>query len=256
MTVFDLYAAYYDLLYRDKDYDGESEYVAGLVREYRPGAASILELGCGTGAHAVRLAQHCWNVHGVDLSPRMVEHANARREAASGDLQTRLTFEIGDVRSFRCGQTFDAVISLFHVMSYQAGNSDQEEAFRTARSHLSAGGLFVFDFWYGPAVLTDRPKHVVRQVEDQLVEVRRETTPVMDVNANCVDVHFDVLIRSRADLRSQRVSERHRMRYLFLPEIEQRLATHGFDLVSAHAWMSRRPLDDRSWYGCVVGRVA
>ena len=56
-VVFDAYAQYYDLLYCDKDYSAEAEYVALLIRRYAPEARRILELGCGTGETSVALAR-------------------------------------------------------------------------------------------------------------------------------------------------------------------------------------------------------
>lgn len=252
MTVFDLYAAYYDLLYRDKDYSGETDYLVKLIGEATPHVRSVLELGCGTGGHAMQFAERGFEVHGIDLSDSMVERARLRRVAAAEAVAARLDFQVGDVRSFRAGRTFDAVVSLFHVMSYQTANEDQAAAFATARCHLEAGGIFLFDFWYGPAVLTDRPRHVIKEVADERIEVRRETTPAMQVNSNRVDVRFDVDIASRSGDQTKRLSETHSMRYLFLPEIEQRLGDAGFGLVSAQKWMTEEPLDDRSWYGCIV----
>ena len=62
-TVFADYARYYDLLYRDKDYAAEAEYVAGLIRKFHPSARSILELGSGTGIHASLLTEKGFTVH-------------------------------------------------------------------------------------------------------------------------------------------------------------------------------------------------
>jgi hypothetical protein len=137
-------------------------------------------------------------------------------------------------------------------MSYQTGSDDQDQAFTTARAHLDRGGIFLFDFWYGPAVLSDRPKHSVKQVSDDRIGVRRETTPVLHVNQNCVEVRFDVQITSSVDGRCQRLSEAHMMRYLFLPEIEERLSRCGFRLSSSSRWMTNESLSERTWYGCVV----
>jgi SAM-dependent methyltransferase len=253
-AVFDLYAAYYDLLYRDKDYAAETDYVAGLVRGLVPAATSVLELGCGTGGHALQLARLGFDVHGIDLSDTMVAQALARRNAAP-ELASRLHFARGDVRSHRSGRTFDAVLSLFHVISYQTTHDDLVDAFTTARVHLAPGGAFVFDVWYGPAVLSDRPRQVVKEVADERIEVRRETRPVMRFDDNVVDVHFDVQIRARQDGRTQTVSEVHAMRYLFLPELRALLAATGFALQRAERWMTGTALDDRSWYACLVARA-
>ena len=62
MNSFGLYSDYYDLLYAEKDYDHEVQYVDGLIRQYLPNAASILDLGCGTGLHAVALASQGYSV--------------------------------------------------------------------------------------------------------------------------------------------------------------------------------------------------
>lgn len=252
-AVFDLYAACYDLLYRDKDYAAEADYVARCVRELVPGAVRLLELGCGTGAHALALAARGFEVSGIDLSPAMVQRAQARR-AAAGTLAARVGFALGDVRSHRDGRCHDGVISLFHVMSYQVANEDLQRAFATARAHLAPGGAFVFDVWWGPAVLSDRPRVVDKQVADDRVSVTRHTRPVMRFEDNVVDVHFDVDIRA-ADGRCERVEELHRMRYLFGPELRLLLAGAGFALHRAEAWMSGAPLDDRSWYACVLARA-
>ncbi|MDP3028836.1 MAG: class I SAM-dependent methyltransferase [Deltaproteobacteria bacterium] len=81
-TVFSNYARYYDLLYRDKDYAAEAEYVAGLIRKFHPSAESILELGSGTGKHALLLARKGFEVHGVELSEEMINIARSNAEAS------------------------------------------------------------------------------------------------------------------------------------------------------------------------------
>lgn len=255
MKVFDLYAAYYDLLYGAKDYSAETNYVTGLIRKVTPDAKNLLDLGCGTGGHAYYFAMQGFNVTGVDLSVEMIDRALEKKRAAPPGVSPLLAFRQGDIRSCRLERRFDAVVSLFHVLSYQTTNSDQDAAFATARAHLRSNGVFVFDFWHGPAVLKDRPRHVVREVADERVIVRRETTPVMHVDDSCVDVRFEVDITSRLDDRAQRVSEVHRMRYLFLAEIEERLTANGFRTVAAETWMSGQPLGTSSWYGCVSAQA-
>ena len=45
MSVFADYGCYYDLLYRDKDYQGEAEYVADLVKRFGSVGRSLLDMG-------------------------------------------------------------------------------------------------------------------------------------------------------------------------------------------------------------------
>jgi hypothetical protein len=42
-------------------------------------------------------------------------------------------------------------------MSYQIETNEIEAVFKKVSEHLAIGGLFLFDFWYGPAVLSDSP---------------------------------------------------------------------------------------------------
>lgn len=249
-SVFDAYARYYDLLYRDKDYAAEAEYVAALIRGHSPQARRILELGCGTGSHAELLARLGFVVHGIDFSEHMVEQAQARKQRLAPEIADRLSFAQGDVRSTRTGEIYDAVISLFHVVSYQTTNADQDATFVTAGAHLNAGGLFLFDFWYGPAVLTQKPEVRVKRLDDEHIEVTRIAEPVMRPNENVVDVCYTVFVKEKQTGNVQQVREKHSMRYLFLPELE-RCARDRFDIASANAWMTQRPLGADDWAGCV-----
>ena len=137
MTVFGNYAHYYDLIYRDKDYEGEATYVDGLIRGHSSGARTLLELGCGTGRHAELLAQKGYEVVGLDLSDEMLKMANEKACAGA-------TFMKGDIRQFSLGSQFDVAIALFHVVSYQVTNEGLLSTFKCVREHLKPGGLFRF----------------------------------------------------------------------------------------------------------------
>jgi SAM-dependent methyltransferase len=246
--VFNAYASYYDLLYRDKDYAAEAEYVAAHIRKQTPRAKRILELGCGTGAHAEHLARMGYTVHGVDMSHDMLARAEVRKATLPPDVAARLSFGFGDVRTVRTGETYDAVISLFHVMSYQSTNIDLKAAFETASVHLQPGGLFLFDFWYGPAVLTQKPEVRVKRLEDDEIKVIRIAEPMMHVNDNVVDVNYTVFIEMKMNGQVEQVNETHRMRYLFLPEM-QCYCAGKFKETGNYAWMTDAPLNVDAWGG-------
>lgn len=248
MSVFESYARYYDLLYKDKDYSAEVEYVTSHIRKHAPQSEHILELGCGTGAHAEHLARMGYTVHGVDMSEEMLARAEARKSALPAEVAGRLSFSSGDVRSVRTGETYDAVISLFHVMSYQSTNDDLIAVFETAATHLSAGGLFLYDFWYGPAVLSQQPDTRVKRLEDSEIIVTRIAEPDLMVNQNLVDVNYDVFIKNKAENEIEQLSEMHRMRYFFLPEIEWYRGYVWKELVSEE-WLSGDSLSEDSWSG-------
>ena len=72
MSVFGAYSNYYDLLYEDKNYSKEVEFVSSVIRRHAPGAATVLDLGCGTGIHACAFAREGYQVTGLDRSADML----------------------------------------------------------------------------------------------------------------------------------------------------------------------------------------
>jgi len=244
--VFDGYANYYDLLYRDKDYEGEVSYLAKHIRDQLPQAGRILELGCGTGAHAEHLARMGFRIHGIDISSTMLAHAEERKASLPVEISARMSFSAGDVRTVRTGETYDAVVSLFHVMSYQTTNPDISSVMNTAACHLAPGGLFLFDYWYGPAVLLQKPSVRSKRLEDAQIKVTRIAEPVLYLNKNVVDVNYTIFVETKKTGRIRQLQETHSMRYFSVPELDCYGSPH---LIKSgdYAWMTTETPGPDSW---------
>lgn len=247
MANFQKYSAYYDLLYRDKDYAAEAKYVARTIGSARPGTRSILELGSGTGHHGRLLAALGFNVHGIERSADMVAMVHTAPAPPATAMGGSFTCEVGDVRSADLGRTFDAVIALFHVISYQTTNEDLQAAFRVAAHHLAPGGVFLFDVWHGPAVLTVQPKKRVKSVADDRFEVTRIARPELDSNRSTVKVTYEMKCKDRQSGDVVRFSEEHPMRYLFPTEIEFLARGSGMRVVTTEEFLTSRPPSPATW---------
>ena len=77
----------------------------------------------------------------------------------------------------------------------------------------------------------------------------------MHPNENVVDVEYDITIRDKATGRTQQIRETHRMRYLFVPELEVLLRNAGFALEHYEEWMTGRPADFDTWGVCFVAKA-
>lgn len=244
MPNFQKYSAYYDLLYADKDYEAEADYVVGQLRAAMPSARTILELGSGTGRHGRLLAKRGFDVHGVERSADMVEISDAAGPQ-SGPCQ--FTCQVGDICDLSLGRRFDAVISLFHVISYQTSNEALQGAFRTAADHLKPGGVFLFDVWHGPAVLTERPSRRVREVAGDGIRVKRTASPTLDTNRSTVEVVFDMECENLSAGGTSCFSETHLMRYLFSTEIDFLSETCGLRRVKSEEFLTGREPSTATW---------
>jgi SAM-dependent methyltransferase len=256
MSVFDGYARYYDLLYRDKDYAGEARHVHDIIQRHASGARSILELGCGTATHAIHLAAMGYAIHGVDRSHEMLAAATNGIQKAGPETASLIRLTEGDIRQVRLNDRFDVVIALFHVISYLPTNDDLKAAFKTAQTHLKPGGIFLFDCWYGPAVLSNPPVVRVKRMEDDETSVVRIAEPVMHPNENLVDVSYHVFIREKSLGQFEVLQETHRMRYLFKPEVEILLGNCGFRLAEFCEWMVGKDPGFSTWNVYFVAKTS
>jgi len=249
MTEFgEHYARYYDLLYRDKPYAEEASYIDRLIQERCPGAKSLLELGCGTGKHAERLARIGYRIDGIDKSPDMLA---AARRTQTGE---HVRLMQGDIRSFRLEESYDSAYALFHVIGYLTDNDDLIRAFRNIGRHLNRGGVMIFDCWYGPAVLSERPSVRIKRLADERTEAIRLAEPALSVERNTVDVGYRVFVRDTAGGKWTDFEERHCMRYLFTPEVSLFLREGGMALEASFEFMTGKNPDSGTWNVVYVGR--
>ncbi|MDQ3020510.1 MAG: class I SAM-dependent methyltransferase [Bacteroidota bacterium] len=254
MKVFASYAKYYDLLYKDKDYKSEADYIEKFIKKYKPDSKKILDLGCGTGRHAAIFAKRGFNVTGVELSEHMIEIAQIHLKN-NDTLSENLKFVQGDIKNIKLNEKFDIVMLLFHVMSYQTKNEDIKQTLKTVKEHIKPDGIFIFDFWYGPAVLAQKPESRLKKLESEDIVIERFAMPVMYINENSVDVNYKILIKEKSDGSVSEINETHKMRYFFLPEIELFFSDFELKLNYCEEWMTSNELSEKSWSALAIASL-
>lgn len=241
------YADAYDMYYHDKDYTAECDLLERIFQTYGDGPIhNILDLGCGTGNHAIPLAQRGYKLVGVDRSESMLTHA--RRKATSLPEGNSVTFCQGDIRTVDLQQHFDAALIMFAVLSYQLENADVLSALRTARQHLRPGGLLIFDVWYGPAVLHQRPAQRVKVIptpEGKLLRIVSGSN--LDVRRHICTLHLHMW-RLQGERLVAETEENHLLRFFFPRELDFFLECSGFETVRLGAFpeFSQDP-DETTW---------
>lgn len=228
MTVFGkMYADVYDTIYNTKNYNQEVDFLEEIFHKFaKTPAHTVLDLGCGTGGHSLVLDQRGYQVCGVDLSQEMLDLA--RRKAAA--LNRGGEWVQGDIRTVKVGKVFDAAVMMFAVLSYQTQNEDLQATLSNVAAHLAPGGLFTADFWYGPAVLAQRPSDRVAEWNQDGKRILRLVQSKLDSFNQTVRVQYRVLELSGIQLQRETI-EVHEMRYLFPQELGYFLTQAGFKVL-------------------------
>jgi SAM-dependent methyltransferase len=250
------YADHYDLLYGDKNYEAECDLLEEVFRRYgNTQVRTILDMGCGTGSHAIPLAKRGYKVMGVDRSAGMLSHAREKtKNTFSTQSPNTPTFIEGDVRNVDIGQRFDAVLMMFAVLGYQLTNEDVLAALRTAHQHLKPEGLFVCDVWYGPAVLAVRPSERVKVIPTKEGKLIRVASSILDTYHHLCEVRYRLWRLSGSQVMSE-TEESHMMRYFFPQELALFLNQTQMDMVNIRDFegLDTAP-GENTWNVLVIGK--
>lgn len=247
-----VYAEEYDLFYKDKDYEAECDMLENIFRRHAGGQVStILDLGCGTGNHAIPLAYRGYKITGVDRSSEMLEHAKAKLQSQISPPHLQPQFLEGDVRSLKLDQQFDVVLMMFAVLGYQIANEDVLAALRTVRRHLRPGGLFLCDVWYGPAVLSIRPGDRIKIIPTSDGKVIRAASGSLDVYHHTADVCYQTWSIKGQQVVSE-TEETHRMRYFFPQELDLFFTQSDIKLLEISGFDNPAKLPTEETWNCLA----
>jgi SAM-dependent methyltransferase len=138
-TMFDeTIASRYERLWPELHEPGAIDPVVDVLCELA-GDGAALEFGIGTGRIARPLHERGVEVHGIEVSPAMV---NRLRELAGVDA---IPVTIGDFASTAVGRTFSLVYLIRNTITNLTTQAAQVACFRNAAAHLAPGGCFVVE---------------------------------------------------------------------------------------------------------------
>jgi len=105
-----------------------------------PKGAAVLDLACGGGRHAIRMAQRGYRLTGADFNPRYLEIAAAEARQAGVAVEWMAL----DMRALDFEGRFDAVYSYFTSFGYYSDEENEMVLARIARA-LKPGGRLLLD---------------------------------------------------------------------------------------------------------------
>jgi len=164
----DDYLKLYARVLTDERTAAEVEFIAAAL-ELQAGER-VLDLACGTGRHAVGMAQRGCDVTGLDFNPRYLEKG-AERAARAG---VRVTWTCGDMRSLAFDGAFDAAYSYFTSFGYFSDVENESVIAGLARA-LRPGGRFLLEVFNREWLLTHPPQRNWHERDDGALHMEEAT---------------------------------------------------------------------------------
>lgn len=246
------YAALYDVFYRDKPYEAEVSFlVEQLERHGINRGARLLELACGTGEHAIRLAKKGYVVAATDYSAAMVERARQKAESE----HVPVSFAQSDMRELGAPATlFDGALCLFDSIGYVQTDDGVGATLNGVRDGLKPGGVFIVEYWHAPAMVRGFERTRVRRFNGSNGLILRLSETELEQERSVAHVTYNVY-ELRKDFSYHHVQERHTARYFTVSEMEALARRHGFEPLAAYdGFKSEGAVSDDTWHVVAVWR--
>lgn len=244
------YAEYYNLIYADKPYQKEAEFVHGCIQRHSARqTVKLLELACGTGRHAAQLAKLGYEIVATDYSEDLlaVARQNAHPDAA-------VSFEMQDMRELALGaRTFDAAYCLFDSIGYVQTNESILSVLCSLHTCLHSNGLFIFEFWHAAAMLRGFEPHRERVWQLPQGRLERTSDTRLDVTRQLAQVDY-VLRELRNDGSLVETKETQINRYFLVQEMALFLSQSGFEPIEWLPAYSNGGITEDTWHILAVAR--
>ena len=203
----------------------------------------LLDLGCGTGRMALRMAKLGYQVTGVDITPEMI--ALARQKAAQQ--AAPIEWVVADARTLQLGKQFSFIYMLEHVFQFFLTRADQEAMLARVREHLLPEGCFLFE------TRNPSPRNLF---ELSRPEGEKFTLPDGGHLLITAQQHYDSLTQIQhyishhtfyhPDGQHEEKSLRTALRYVFPQELESLLYYNGFQIRERYGTWQQAPLTPAS----------
>jgi SAM-dependent methyltransferase len=203
----------------------------------------LLDLACGTGRMALRMAELGYQVTGVDITPEMIDWA--RQKAAKQGVS--IEWVVADARMFQLQKQFSFIYMLENAFQFFLTREDQEAMLARVQEHLLPEGCFLFETRnpsprnllevrhpQGDTFATPDGGHLVvteQQHYDPMTQIQHYTRHLAFLQPG-----------GKRDEKTLRVA----LRYVFPQEMEALLYYNGFQICSSYGNWQQEPLSAAS----------
>lgn len=241
MKTYDSFAPFYDLEYAGKDDD-----IPFYLELAEATGAPILEIGTGTGRIALPLAEHGFDVWGIDESAQMLKIARSKLSWLNESVKKRLHFFENDMRDFQLNRQFPTIIVPFRAFLHNLTQADQLNTLRALHAHCRPAGRVLIDLFVPYHHLLAQLEWEESFGEEENVEKGTVIEIISRVSHNPVHQLLTIKNTYRETLDDGTVEEHLAemcYRYIFRYEMELLLKLTGFKLLDVYGDFNQNPYD-------------
>lgn len=226
-----LEARFYDRIWGKYDYDTDVRFLNELFKERN--CRKIVDIGCGTGNHSIRLSKLGYNVTGVDISPAMLKKAHSK------DRDGKIRFIRGDMKELRTfipKARFDAAISLGQVSSHLCTDEEVQVFLDGLHHALKKDGLFVFSARNAMKISEEYLNklmldHTINEEKLQLAVLTHNNRDSQDPDTIVWKPIYLIKESGKVDLQIRE----HKLRWYRFSTLKRLLVTSGFEIEAVHS---------------------
>ncbi|HNR08312.1 MAG TPA: methyltransferase domain-containing protein [Saprospiraceae bacterium] len=210
-------AEFYDLLYRFKDYQKEAGDLIQRIKRIRPGAKTVLDIGCGTAEHHKYL-QDEFQIDGLDLHEGFIEIA--KRKNPSGH------YYIENMINFKLGKKYEVILCLFSSIAYVKTYKKLKSALTCFYQHLEEDGLVFVEPWLTPDHWQDGKIHMLTY-EGEHLKICRMNRSASKGRLSLLNFHYLVGTPEKG---VRHIKEKHELALFTQDEMNKAFHESGFEV--------------------------
>lgn len=203
----------------------------------------VLDIACGTGTMALKLAEQGYQVTGIDIIPEMIDWSAKKAAAQNRSVE----WLVGDARDFHLGKQFGLIYLIGNACQHFLTRADHEAFFARVREHLTPEGGFIF------CTRNPSPKNLLQA---RFTEPQTYTTADGKQLISSEHQHYDAIAQIQhytfhsqwldAGQQVKEQTTRTALRYVFPQEMEALLHYNGFQIRACYGSWQQEPLTDAS----------
>jgi predicted acetyltransferase/predicted RNA methylase len=232
------------------DYDNRDNLIDDILfyNEYAlKTGGQVLELGCGTGRVALRLAESGFKITGLDLSDSMLKIFNEKLKDLS--YRDNITLVKENMAKFDLREKFELIIAPFRAFQALTEEEDIVSCLSCVKEHLSDKGLFILNV-FRPNKELDEDWCYDEKIQWEAFDANRGYKIVKKHWGDKIDTVNQIIYPHYAfeiadnDGNARRVEEHLKLKYYYYDQIVRHIEDAGLSIVEEYGWYDKSSIEN------------